>query len=40
MREPSGGEFAVEAAMAAENSGGEENGEYAITEAGQLLQSS
>ena len=38
MREPSSGEFTVEAAMAAENSDEEENGEYALTKARQLLQ--
>ena len=37
--EPSSGEFAMEVAMAAEISDEEENGEYALTEARQLLQS-
>ena len=40
MHEPNSGEFAVEAAVATEISGEEENGEYALTEARQLLQSS
>ena len=38
MREPSGGEFAVEAAMAAKISSEREKGEYALTKALLTLQ--